>query len=166
MKKKLVTRYCLFVAALLLLIIIPITNAAPAAQLVSQFNLTSDKTATPVTYTFFAEPASGTLKFHELFSPNGVEAHITIPVDSKEGPAEVQLKFDSQFVTAYFPQNGTIILQIDRKTLDCCSLYSFAIKDGQLTVAIGNKTNTVNNISAFTGSLVSQSVSGKAAVYK
>ncbi len=166
MKKGLVTKYCLFVAALLLLIIIPITNAAPAVQLVSQFNLTSDKTATPINYTFFAEPASGTLKFHELFSPMGVEAHISVPVESKEGPAEVQLKFNSQFVTAYFPQSGTIILQIDRKTLDCCSLYSFAIKDGQLTVAIGNKTNTVDNISAFTGSLVSQSVSGKAAVYK
>jgi hypothetical protein len=154
------------VAALLLLIIIPITNAAPAAQLVSQFNLTSDRTATPVTYTFFTEPASGTLKFHELFSPNGIEAYITILVNSKEGPVEVQLRFDRQFVTVYFPQSGTIILQIDRKTLDCCSLYSFAIKDGQLTVAIGNKTNTIDNISAFTGSFVSQSVSGKAAVYK
>lgn len=166
MNKKVVTRYCLFVAALLLLIIIPITYAAPASQLISQFTMPTSKDTAPVTYSFLSEPASGTLRFHELFSPNGSEAYLTIPVESKEGIVEVRLKFDSQYVTVYLPQSGDSILQIDRKSLNCCSIYSFTIKDGQLTVAIGTKSKAVDGISAFTGTLVSQSVSGKAAVYK
>ena len=166
MNKKVVTRYCLFVVVLLLLIIIPITYAAPGSQLISQFTMPASKNTALLSYSFFSEPASGTLKFHELFSPNGRDAYLAIPVESKTGVVEVRLQFDNQYVTAYFPQSGDRILQMDRKSLDCCSLYSFTIEDGQLTVTIGTKSNTVDGISAFTGTFASQSVSGKAAVYK
>ena len=66
MNKKVVTRYCLFVVVLLLLIIIPITYAAPGSQLISQFTMPASKNTALLSYSFFSEPASGTLKFHEL----------------------------------------------------------------------------------------------------
>jgi hypothetical protein len=166
MEKSMVKKFCWLLAAMPLLIIIPITSAAPSSQLVSEFKLKDDKSANPVSYTFLAEPASGTLKFHEFYSPDGADAHITVYVQSNAGPTEVQLKFDRQFVTAYYPQNGNVILQVDKKTLNCCSLLTLAIGDGKLTVTIGTQSGTVDNITAFSGSLTSQSITSKATIYK
>lgn len=164
-QKCIVKKICWLLAALFLLIIIPTISAAPASQLVSEFTLVDDRSAAPVSYTFFTEPASSTLKFHELYSQAGTDAQLIVYVESTTGPTEVQLKFSREFVTAY-SQNGNIILQVDRRSLNCCSPYAFAIQEGKLTVTIGDKSRTVDNILAFKGSFTSQSLTGKAAVYK
>lgn len=149
------------VTLICLVIILPVASAASAQDLVWQGNLSGNKTTT-----FFAEPGTGKLLFYDVKNLSGTGAGITIDVNNNGAIDQLQVTFNGEIVEARFLYEGSTVASGKQNEITCCAPFGLTILDGKLTISIGESRYTVNNVSAFQGSLTTQLLTGEVEAYK
>jgi|GEM_PF-3362518 len=145
---------CIFTA-------LTVANAAPGSNLVWQGNLAGDKTIT-----FFADQGTGKLLFYDVKNLSGAGSSIIIDVEKNNTLDQLQVTFNGEIAEARFVNDGSIVASAKQSDITCCTPLSVTILDEKLTITIGEGSYTVNNVSAFKGSLTTQLLTGGVEAYR
>jgi len=148
-------------AMICLLTILPIANAGSGWNLVWQGNLAGDKTLT-----FFAEQGTGKLLFYDVKNLSTAGANINIAVERHNTGDQLQVIFNGDMVEAHFLNDGSSVASGKQSDITCCTPFGITIQNGKLTISIGEGNYTVENVSAFKGSLTTQLLTGGVEAYR
>lgn len=150
---------CIFLAG-------QIADAAPVSVLVQEFDIVADKAVTPLDYSFFDEAGQGKLEFYDLKNLYGAGAKLFVYVTTDTGNDWLIFSFGGGMIESRLMNRQLSILTERFSAITKTTPMTLTILDGQLTVKIGQKSRTVKNVYGFTGTLTTQSISGKGKFYR
>lgn len=149
-----------------ILLLLPVAQAAVVPQLVQQVDVTADKAVTPLDYSFFDEPAPGIVELTQVKNLWGAGAQMIFYLVTEDGSDWLMLKFGGGMVELSLQQRKLPLFSERVSAITAASPLRITVQDGKLTAAIGSRTRTVPNVSAFKGSLTTQSIEAKLTAYQ
>ena len=166
MKKYLVT-----IMVFSMIVLGQIVCAAPEVEPIQALDILADNNVNIFEYTFLDSPAEGKLELYDLQNIWGAGAGMRIPVNTDTGSDYLAIEISGAYngdkknvhmLSVVLREKGAALLtaQITRQTPLIINIYN-----GKLTVAAGGTKRTVDNITSFTGNLMTQSITGKLKVY-
>ncbi|MDR3589077.1 MAG: hypothetical protein P4N41_05390 [Negativicutes bacterium] len=159
-------RLILFLTVFLMFVSVTAAYAAPAEHLVQEFDLVADRYVNPMDASFFEEAGTGRLEFYNLKNLYGSGAQMIVYVNTEGGRDWLVFSFSGDMLEVKL-QNRHFTLLVERvSAVTKTSPLTVKVRDGKLTVSIGAKARTVSEVNSFTGSLTTQSITGKYKVYQ
>lgn len=141
-------------------------QAAPVAQFIQQVDIVADKAVTPLDYSFYDEPGPGKVELYNIKNLWGAGAQMVFYLQTETGSEWLWLNFGGGMVELKL-QNRNLPLFSERVSkISASTPLTITIQDGKLTASIGSRTRTVEEISAFKGSLTTQSIEATLKAYK
>lgn len=141
-------------------------QAAPVAQFIQQVDIVADKAVTPLDYSFYDEPGPGKVELYNIKNLWGAGAQMVFYLQTDTGSEWLWLNFGGGMVELKL-QNRNLPLFSERVSkISASTPLTITIQDGKLTASIGSRTRTVEEISAFKGSLTTQSIEATLKAYK
>lgn len=135
-------------------------QAAEVPQLVSETKVVADKAVTPMDYSFFNESGPGKVEMYNIKNLWGAGAQIVFYLQTNTGSEWLMLKFDGGMIEFRLQNRNLPLFSEKVSKITATTPLTVTVQDGKLTVAIGSKSRTVENISAFRGDFTTQSIEG------
>ena len=149
-----------------LVLLVQPAQAALVPQLVQQVEVVADKAVTPLDYSFFDQPAPGKLELNNVKNLWGAGAQMIVYLVTDDGSEWLMMKFGGGMITLSL-QNRNLPLFSERvSAISAATPLVLTVRDGSLTAAIGSRTRTVPNVTAFKGSLTTQSIETQLKAYQ
>lgn len=139
---------------------------AAAPQLVTELDIAADNALNPMDYAFFDQPAPGRVELSSVKNLWGAGAEMIFYVETEAGPDWLMLEFNNTMVELKL-QNKKLPLFSERlSAIKASTPLVLTINDGILQASIGRQNKTVAGITAFKGSLTTQSIEAKLKAYR
>lgn len=143
-----------------------VVQAATVPQLVQQVDIVADKAVTPLDYSFFDQPAPGRVELSNVRNLWGAGAQMIFYVVTDDGSDWLILGFGGGMVEIKL-QNRKLPLFSERvAAISGATPLVITIRDGQLTASIGGRSRSVGNVTAFKGSITTQSIEATLKAYQ
>jgi len=140
--------------------------AAPVPILVREFDIVADHAVTPLDYAFFDEPGQGKVEFYDLKNLYGAGAKLVVYVATDTGKDWLIFSFGGGMIEARLMNRQLAILTERFSAVTKKTPLILTVRDGELTVIIGQRSRTVEGVASFTGALTTQSIAGKGKAYQ
>lgn len=149
-----------------LLLLAPTARAALVPEFVQQVDVTADKAVTPLDYSFFDQPAPGRVELTHMKNLWGAGAQMIFYLVTEDGSDWLMLKFGGGMVTISLQNRKLPLFSEKMSAISTATPLVFTVQDGKLTAAVGKRTRTVDQVTAFKGSLTTQSIEATLKAYQ
>ncbi len=144
-------------------------QAAPVAaapQLVRQVDIVADKAVTPLDYSFFDQPSTGRVELYNVKNLWGAGAEMIFYVETGDGSDWLILNFSNSTVELKLQQRKLALFSERVGAITASTPLVLTINDGALKASVGGRSKTVAGVTAFKGSLTTQSIEAKLKVFQ
>ncbi|MDR3589081.1 MAG: hypothetical protein P4N41_05410 [Negativicutes bacterium] len=143
-----------------------IAPAAAAPEFLQQLDIVADKAVTPLDYSFFDQPSTGRVELYNVKNLWGAGAQMIFYLETGDGTDWLILGFSNSMVEVRL-QNRKQVLFSERLTAITASTpLVLIVNDGLLKASIGGRSQTAAGVTAFKGSLTTQSVETTLKAYR
>lgn len=140
--------------------------AAPVLQMTQEVEIVADNAVTPLDTSYCEEPQMGQLEFYDLKNLYGAGAKLRVYVNTDTGKDSLIFDFGGGMIEVRL-QNRNLAVVTERFTaVTKVKPMVVKVEEGILTVKIGDKSKQISNVQELTGTLTTQSISGKVKVYQ
>ena len=140
--------------------------AAPVFQMTQEMEIIADNAVTPLDYSFWEEPGMGQLEFHDLKNLYGAGAKLIVYVNTDAGKDWLIFGFGGGMIEVRLQNRQLAVLTERFSAVTKTKPMVVMVENGALTVKIGDKSRKISNVQELTGTLTTQSISGKVKVYQ
>lgn len=164
-------RYFALILVLGMMVVGQIACAAPEVEPLQSLDILADNNVNIFNYSFLNSPAEGKLELYDLQNIWGAGAGMRIDINTDTGSDCLAIEVGGAYngdnknvhmLSVSLNNKGAALLtaRITRETPLIINIYN-----GKMTVAAGGTKRTVNNVTSFAGTMMTQSITGKLKVY-